>query len=95
MWWMKWPAPSAVRAQLTTPNSKSNIHCQMSTATTGGIAQMKTRPEVSSTCSGRLTCPSSRAIRVANSIVSPTATTVNATERSTTVQKTGSLKMLV
>ena len=78
-----------------TPNSKSNIHCQMSTATITGVAQMKTSPPPRSTRMTRLTFVISSAISVLKSSVSATLTRVNRTETTTTCRKKGSASSAV
>ena len=89
----KLSAPSRVSSQFTTPNSKSNIHCQMEMAVRVGIAQAATSPAVTSTRMGRARLRSSRATSVPSTMVSPTATVANTSVLATTVQKNGSVRM--
>ena len=85
--------PSRVSSQFTTPNSKSNSHCQMEMAVRVGIAQAATSPAVTATRMRRPRLRRSRATRVPRTMVRPTATAANSIVLTTTVQKNESVTM--
>ena len=72
--WVNPENPSLVSAQLTTPKSKSNIHCQSAIATSEGMAQTRT----STLCS---TMRGPRCIRVMSSATAVESATVGPTRR--------------
>ena len=79
---------------MRTPFSLFVIQLQTWTATTGGIAQTRTRPAVRSSRTQVETRTSSSAISVPSTIVRPTFTAVKTTVRSSVCQKTASWRTL-
>jgi hypothetical protein len=81
------PSPSVVSSQFTKPNWVSKSHCQTTVAVRAGIAQVSTRLTSTARRRPRPRRSSSRATRVARTMVRVTLTAVNSTVRSTTDQK--------
>ena len=93
----EWPSKSrpnqSVRMWLSTPYCVSKIQPQTIVADSGGIAQARSRPTdtiVRSTLPSRF---SSRATRVPSTIVVTTHTAAKTTERPSTPQNSGSVRI--